>query len=374
MNFTFDKLTAQQRLTLELQHLYQQYGFCQYRMSRFEEYRLYLENQSFLPSEQVITFTDLDGRLLALKPDVTLSIVKYAQPGAGVQRLYYTENVYRAARESGAYREISQMGLELLGWVDDYAKAQVILLALRSLKATGREYLLDLSHMGFVVGLLQELDIREADRDILLECLREKNAPELRRRAEAAGLCPAKTDLLCRLTGLYGKFLPTLQQAEALAGGPATREALAQLRRLYEAIPDADKADRLRLDLSMTNYISYYNGVIFRGFVQGVPHCLLAGGQYDRLMERFGKQGGAMGFALYLDELDRREAAAPELDADLLVEYLPGTAADRIAAAVEGYTAQGLSVLALAAPADPALRWGKKLVLTQTTAEEVAKC
>ena len=81
-----------------------------------------------------------------------------------------------------------------------------------------------------------------------------------------------------------------------------------------------------------------------------------------------------MGFALYLDELDRLEAAAPELDADLLVEYLPGTAADRIAAAVEGYTAQGLSVLALAAPADPALRWGKKLVLTQTTAEEVAKC
>ncbi len=270
MEYTFEKLTPQERITLELQSLYQQYGFGKFRMSRFEEYRLYLENQSFLPSEQVITFTDLDGRLLALKPDVTLSIVKNAQPGEGVQRLYYTENVYRAARESGAYREISQMGLELLGRVDDYAKAQVVLLALRSLKATGRPYLLDLSHMGFVVGLLEGLQIPAEAEAGLLECLREKNAPELRRRALEAGLPRGDADLLCSLTTLYGKFLPTLEKAEALARGRVMQESLAQLRRLYQAIPDSDKADCLRLDLSMINDISYYNGIIFQGFVQGV--------------------------------------------------------------------------------------------------------
>jgi len=372
MEFTFDKLTAQERITLELQNLYQQYGFVKFRMSRFEEYRLYLENQSFLPSEQVITFTDLDGRLLALKPDVTLSIVKNAKPGEGVQRLYYTENVYRAARESGAYREISQMGLELLGRVDDYAKAQVVQLALRSLKATGREYLLDLSHMGFVVGLLEHLQLPNAIGSSLLECLREKNAPELRRRAAAAGLDAGKVELLCGLTTLYGKFLPTLERAEVLDCGDRAKEALAQLRRLYNAIPDDLKADHLRLDLSMINDISYYNGVIFQGFVQGVPHCLLAGGQYDRLMERFGKQGGALGFALYLDELDRLQAAAPELDADLLVEYDPEVSADAIAAAVEEYTAQGKTVLALPAPADSRLHFGQKIYLTQT--KEVPQC
>jgi ATP phosphoribosyltransferase regulatory subunit len=149
-------------------------------------------------------------------------------------------------------------------------------------------------------------------------------------------------------------------------------QALEQLRRLYEAIPNQSKADHLRLDLSMINDISYYNGVIFQGFVQGVPHCLLAGGQYDRLMERFGKQGGALGFALYLDELDRLEAAAPELDPDLLVEYDPEVTADQIAAVVEEYTAQGKTVLALPAPADSRLHFGQKIRLTQT--KEVAKC
>ena len=49
-------------------------------------YALYQEYQRFLPDPQVITFTDLDGKLRAIKPDVTLSIAKTAQPAAAVQR------------------------------------------------------------------------------------------------------------------------------------------------------------------------------------------------------------------------------------------------------------------------------------------------
>ena len=71
-----------------------------------------------MSSEQVITFTDLDGRLLALKPDVTLSIAKTAQPAPGETLCYYYhENVYRPSAESHTFKEISQMGLEMLGAV-----------------------------------------------------------------------------------------------------------------------------------------------------------------------------------------------------------------------------------------------------------------
>ncbi|MCE2604206.1 ATP phosphoribosyltransferase regulatory subunit, partial [Pseudomonas aeruginosa] len=64
---------------MELRGLYEQYGYKKYKMSKFEEYSLYVENKDFLASDKVITFTDLDGRLLALKPDVTLSIIKNTQ-------------------------------------------------------------------------------------------------------------------------------------------------------------------------------------------------------------------------------------------------------------------------------------------------------
>ena len=64
MELDLNMLKPQERVSLQLQLLYEQAGFRHYRMGRFEEYGLYQENRRFLPSEQVITFTDLDGRLL----------------------------------------------------------------------------------------------------------------------------------------------------------------------------------------------------------------------------------------------------------------------------------------------------------------------
>ena len=118
MEFSLDSLQPKERASFALRALYEAAGCRKYHMGRFEEYGLYQENRSFLSSEQVITFTDLDGRLLALKPDVTLSIAKTAQPAPGeTLRYYYHENVYRPSAESHTFQEISQMGLEMLGAV-----------------------------------------------------------------------------------------------------------------------------------------------------------------------------------------------------------------------------------------------------------------
>ena len=93
-------LKNEETISLALRSLYARYGYVQYRMSRFEEYELYVSNKDFLISSDVITFTDTNGRLMALKPDVTLSIVRGArfEPGT-VQKLYYDEAVYRTLRD-----------------------------------------------------------------------------------------------------------------------------------------------------------------------------------------------------------------------------------------------------------------------------------
>ena len=120
MEFDLSYLQPKERASFGLRALYEAAGCRKYHMGRFEEYGLYQENRSFLSSEQVITFTDLDGRLLALKPDVTLSIAKTAQPAPGeTLKYYYHENVYRPSAESHTFKEISQMGLELLGEVKE---------------------------------------------------------------------------------------------------------------------------------------------------------------------------------------------------------------------------------------------------------------
>ena len=76
MNFDEGILKNEEKISFALRALYQRHGYAQYRMSRFEEYELYVNNKDFLISSDVITFNDTDGRLMALKPDVTLSIVR----------------------------------------------------------------------------------------------------------------------------------------------------------------------------------------------------------------------------------------------------------------------------------------------------------
>ena len=118
----YSTLSAAERAGLALRERYERMGYRKYRMGQFEEYSLYMDNRNFLSSERVISFTDLDGRLLALRPDVTLRIVRHAseQPHAA-ERLYYTESVYRPSAESHAFQEISQMGIEYIGTIDRYA-------------------------------------------------------------------------------------------------------------------------------------------------------------------------------------------------------------------------------------------------------------
>ncbi|MBQ5754751.1 MAG: ATP phosphoribosyltransferase regulatory subunit, partial [Oscillospiraceae bacterium] len=107
MEFDLNILKSAERTALMLRALAEKAGYRKYHMGRFEEYGLYQENSSFLASDQVLTFTDLDGRLLALKPDVTLSIAKNVQPAPGsCERYYYNEKVYRPSRESHNFVEI----------------------------------------------------------------------------------------------------------------------------------------------------------------------------------------------------------------------------------------------------------------------------
>ena len=149
MEFSLDSLQPKERASFALRALYEAAGCRKYHMGRFEEYGLYQENRSFLSSEQVITFTDLDGRLLALKPDVTLSIAKTAQPAPGeTLRYYYHENVYRPSAESHTFQEISQMGLEMLGAVGEAQVQQAVRLAAQSLAQLGAAWVLEVSHMG----------------------------------------------------------------------------------------------------------------------------------------------------------------------------------------------------------------------------------
>ena len=310
MEFDLARLQPKERASFALRALYEAAGCRKYHMGRFEEYGLYQENRSFLSSEQVITFTDLDGRLLALKPDVTLSIAKTAQPAPGeTLKYYYHENVYRPSAESHTFKEISQMGLELLGEVKEPEVRQTVCLAARSLEQMGQPWVLEISHMGYLFGLFDALGVPEAARPGLLETLRAKNIHELRAAAKAAGLSDADANALTALLSLSGEYAVALPKAAALCRNARMEAAVAELNALAE--PLAKVGGSIRLDLTLAGEMEYYNGLIFQGYLRPLPRPLLKGGRYDLLMQKFTPGADAIGFAVYLDELDRLSAPLP---------------------------------------------------------------
>ena len=201
------------------------------------------------------------------------------------------------------------MGLEMLGAVGEQQVRQTVGLAASSLAQLSRAWVLEVSHMGYLFGLLDALNVPAAARPVLLGKLREKNAHELRAAARAAGVDQAGADALAGLLDLCGSYEETLTRAETACRNDRMRAAAAELRALSETLEASGGA--VRLDLSLAGEMEYYNGLVFQGYLQGLPRPLLKGGRYDLLMQKFTPGAGAIGFAVYLDELDRLSAPLP---------------------------------------------------------------
>ena len=153
----------------KLAGIYRKYGYLPYKMSRFEEYELYMRNKEFLISDQVITFTDTNGKLMALKPDVTLSVIRNIDPEPGqVAKVYYSENVYRVSGRSGVFSELMQTGLEAIGEVDGVLICEVLHLAAESLKAVSDSWVLDVTGPDILNRALDGITADEGIRGELL--------------------------------------------------------------------------------------------------------------------------------------------------------------------------------------------------------------
>ena len=142
---TKNSLRPEEMLAFELRGLYESFGYTTFKMDKFEEYSFYANNKDFLAGDRILTFTNLDGRLMALKPDVTMSIIKNTDVAAGdVRKFYYNENVYRENRNSTTFREIPQIGLECIGSLSDMDIAEVLILAGETLQMVDPAYQLTL--------------------------------------------------------------------------------------------------------------------------------------------------------------------------------------------------------------------------------------
>ena len=344
--FNAEILKQEEKAVFALRSLYRSYGYIPYKMSKFEEYEYYIRNKDFLVSDRFITFTDTDGKLMALKPDVTLSIIKSSQDTPGCkQKLCYNENIYRVSDSTRQFREIMQAGLECIGDIDLYDIYEAVSLAAQSLHLIQEDFVLQISHLGVLEAVLRAVSPDARFQQRATACIAEKNAHDLARLCAEIGAEEAATDMLIRFVGAYGQRHKVLEELRSLCGDIA-REPLAQLEQLSRLLDGTPYADQILFDFSLVNNMNYYNGIVFQGFLAGISGGILAGGQYDKLMQKMSRRAGAIGFALYLDMLEQLPAQSRGCDVDVLLLYGQDCDPAAVAAAVAALTGEGKTVSA----------------------------
>lgn len=316
-----DNLKYDEQAVFLLRSLYSKYGYKQYKMRKFEEYDLYVRNKDFLISDSVITFTDTNGKLMALKPDVTLSIVKNTKDSDGsVQKVYYDENVYRVSKGTHSYKEIKQAGLECIGDVDTYCVCEVLSLAVKSLMTISESCVVDVSDLAILFALYDYIGLSYEARKRMTSLISDKNTHEMKRLCEDMSVSAESTALLEELISYNGTPDEILPRLKAMTEQIGAQAEFSEFESVVSSL-DKELQSKLRIDFSVVSDINYYNGIVFKGFIDKIPDSVLSGGRYDSLMQSMSRKSKAIGFAVYIDMLERFNVKERKFDYAAVLLY-----------------------------------------------------
>ena len=336
-------LKNEEKAIFNLRSLYRKYGYSPFKMSKFEEYDLYIRNKDFLVSDRIITFNDTNGKLMALKPDVTLSIIKNSDDTPNEKKkVFYNENVYRVSKNTHRFKEIMQAGLECIGDLDLYDVFEVIRLAAETLEQISENFVLNVSHFGLLQKILGDICPDAGFSEKAIRYIEEKNIHDLSKLCADYGIEEQKAQTLATIISASGERKKVLSNLE----NNCSESDLSELRSVSKMLDALPFSDKILFDFSVVNNMNYYSGFVFRGFVDGICDGVLAGGQYDRMMKKMGRKSGAIGFALYLDLLEQLRTENAEYDVDVLLVYDSETDCKTVAEKVEQIIESGKTVSA----------------------------
>lgn len=283
-------------------------GYREIETPTFEYYDCYAGSNGQISQESMIKFFDEQGRILALRPDITTSIARMAatkQTGsAGILRYSYTGSVFRSVQTEGArQREFTQSGIELIGSYSPAADAEVIAASIEAILALGiEEFQVEIGQVAFFRGLMEQTGLKTDQIEQLCERIDSKDTVGIRAIISSLNIDSTVKNLIVDLPYLFGGP-EILDKADIDGLNSVSKAALENLRRIYEILCSCGYGKFISLDLGMLQSISYYTGSIFKCYTHGVGFPICAGGRYDNLLGKFGEGRGAVGVAFGINRI-----------------------------------------------------------------------
>jgi ATP phosphoribosyltransferase regulatory subunit len=281
-------------------------------------YSLFEVGMGKMEAQRAFRFSEGDGQLLALRPDVTSGIARAAATLFAKRerplRFCYAAKVFRQRGQSHAdwRRELTQIGCELLGRNSKAADIEVLAIAAEVLGRLGlNQVVITLSDVEIFNGIVENLRLDADARDELRRLVDIRAVAELEcflASYASDDECSAFANLI-QLSGkqeIFNKARRVITNARSLG-------ALDRLESLWRVIDSLGMSGHFEIDLGDVSRLDYYTGLTFEIYVAGIGARIGSGGRYDNLTAKFGKAEPAVGFVLELDALADLLSGSAEL-------------------------------------------------------------
>ena len=282
-------------------------------------YALFEHGMGTTEAQRAFRFTDQDGRLLTLRPDVTSSVARAAATLLSDRprplRLCYAAPVFKQQSQSATEwrRENTQLGCELIGAGDASADLEMLLVAAEILSQLGLQdsCCITINHVEIFNGLAEQFLPDANAREEVRGLIDRRAIPELNHYLNDGPRCKTFADLV----HLKGKQ-EVIHAAQDLISNGRSQRALAAVAGLWQALETRGVSELFEIDLGDVSSLDYYTGLSFKVFVSGAGSRVGGGGRYDSLIANFGTSEPATGFVLNLDgltEVLNREKNQPQV-------------------------------------------------------------
>ena len=294
-------------------------GYSEIITPAVEYYDVFAQANPELDQDQMLKIIDKSGRICVARPDNTTPIARIAatrlDDAALPVRLYYSQKVFRSVSgDHGHKGEFLQVGAELIGADGLAADKDILSAAFAALSRTCADnFRIELGHAEIYKALIEELGADAASSEAIRRLIENKSFAALGDALQPFGSRPA-AKALSAMPQLFGG-IEVLDEVETLTGNVRVLGAIAYLRRLYQALDEAGYGDRIMIDLGLVHEMDYYTGIMFRGYIGGAGAAILAGGRYNALCAKFGRDLPAGGFGIDVESVAEslQGASRPEV-------------------------------------------------------------
>ena len=302
---------ARKRVLLKKLHkVFVSYGYEDIETPTFEYFDVFSREIGTIPSKDLYKFFDRAGDTLVLRPDFTPSVARAAsrhfieEGQRQTVRLCYQGNTFlNSSSYQGRPREVTEMGVEMMGDASADSDAEILAMMIDLLKAAGLEdFQVSVGQVDFFKSLLEEAAMPSETVEELRELISIKNHFGVEECVRRQDLSPELTAVFSEMPHFFGS-MEILGKAKTMTRNAKALAAIERSEEIYRILEMYGCSQYTTFDLGMLSKYRYYTGIIMQAFTYGTGQPILKGGRYNQLLGYFGKNCPSIGFTLVMEHL-----------------------------------------------------------------------